>query len=78
MGFMKKSDKTGINAKMIILDILSDYPETETIFKGYDQQLGECICCQMLFETVEHAANYYQLNLENLLQKLNSATKTPG
>ncbi len=42
-----------ISADMTVLDIVSKYPETEAIFKSYDEQAGECICCQMLFESVQ-------------------------
>lgn len=62
-----------ITADMIVLDIVSEYPETETVFKAYDERVGECICCQKLFETVQQVAEGYNLNLLELLEKLNLA-----
>ena len=61
-----------ISAHMSVLDIISEYPEAEAIFRSYDEQVGGCICCQMLFETVQDIVEKYQLNLPELLDKLNS------
>ncbi len=60
-----------ISAEMTVLDIVSTFPESEAIFRSYDQQVGECICCQSLFETVQQVAEKYQLDLADLLTKLN-------
>ena len=57
---------------MTLLDIVSIYPETEAAFKAYDEQVGECLCCQRLFETVEQIADKYKLDLAELLAKLNA------
>ncbi len=63
-----------ISADMIVLDIVSEYPATEAVFKSYDEQVGECICCQMLFESVQQVSKKYNLELRELLRKLNSAS----
>jgi len=63
-----------ITADMIVLDIVSQYPATEAVFKSYDEQVGECICCQMLFESVQQVTEKYSLDLDELLGKLNSAS----
>jgi hypothetical protein len=63
-----------ITAGMIVLDIVSEYPATEAVFKSYDEQVGECICCQMLFESVQQVTEKYNLDLNELLGKLNSAS----
>ncbi len=65
-----------ISANMTVLDIVSEYPKTEAVFKAYDEQVGECICCQKLFETVQQVAEEYKLELADLLEKLNSAATT--
>ncbi|MCR3955063.1 MAG: hypothetical protein NUK57_02135 [Gudongella sp.] len=54
-----------------ILDIVSDYPQTEEIFKPYDEIIGKCVMCSHLFETVEEFSNMYGLDMGELLEKLN-------
>ena len=73
---MKDDQPDQITADMTILDIVSAYPLTEKILKAYDDLVGECICCQMLFETVETTAQRYDLDLKELLRELNTASKT--
>ena len=60
-----------VSSALTILDIVSAYPETETIFRRYDEQIGGCICCQSLFETVEQVAEKNNLDLVELLKALN-------
>jgi len=60
---------------MTVLDVVSKYRQTETIFKRYDQKAGECICCQALFETLKDMAARYRLDLERLLSDLNKAAE---
>ena len=57
---------------MTVLDVISTYPETEVVFKLYDEHAGECICCQGLFETIQQIVEKYKLDLAELLKKLNS------
>jgi hypothetical protein len=57
---------------MTVLDVVSRYRETEAVFKRYDAQAGECICCQSLFESVQDVAEKYHLDLERLLADLES------
>ncbi|RLB73032.1 MAG: hypothetical protein DRH07_02915 [Deltaproteobacteria bacterium] len=57
---------------MTLLDIVSIYPATEAVFKTYDEQVGECLCCQRLFETVEQIGERYKLDLAEILEKLNA------
>jgi hypothetical protein len=56
-----------------ILDIVSDYPQTEEIFKPYDEIVGKCVMCNHLFETVEEFSDMYGLDMEDLLKKLNKS-----
>ena len=72
---MKKTWTEPITEEMTVLDIISAYPETETMFKSYDEQVGECICCQMLFEPVRQVAEKYNLEMTELLVKLNAAAE---
>jgi len=62
-----------IHAEMTVLDVVSKYRETEAIFKQYDQQAGECICCEALFEPIKDVAAKYGLDLEGLLADLESS-----
>lgn len=59
---------------MTVLDIVSEYPATEAVFKSYDEQVGECLCCQMLFESVQQVSKKYNLDLNEFLGKLNSVS----
>ncbi|WP_321370380.1 hypothetical protein [uncultured Desulfuromusa sp.] len=73
---MNDQKKTQITADMTLLDIVSEYPATEAVLKSYDVQAGECICCQMLFESIRQVAEHYHLDLNDLLRKLNSTAAT--
>lgn len=71
---MRNLDAAKITADMAVLDIVSEYPATEAVFKSYDKQVGECICCQMLFESVRQVTEKYNLDLGEVLEELNSAS----
>ena len=62
-----------IRPEMTVLDVISKYRETEAVFKQYDQQAGECICCQALFESLRTVATKYNLDLEKFLEKIENA-----
>jgi len=70
---MTRQKVENISAEMTVLDIVSEYPATEAVFRSYDERVGECICCQRLFETVDQVAGKYKLDLSELLDELNSA-----
>lgn len=59
-----------IHPEMTVLDIISGYRETEGVFKQYDEQAGECICCQALFEPLKNVAGKYGLDLKKLIHDL--------
>ena len=63
-----------IRSEMTVLDVVSRYRKTEAVFKQYDKQAGECICCQALFDPLSKVAVRYGLNLEKLLEDLEDAT----
>ena len=68
------SDKNDpIYPDMTVLDIISRHRRTEAVFKSYDDQAGECICCQALFESVRDVAKKYNLDLDKLLVELAAA-----
>jgi sugar phosphate isomerase/epimerase len=62
-----------IHPEMTVLDVLSRCRKTEEVFKLYDKQAGECICCQALFEPLSKVALTYGLNMEKLLTDLEAA-----
>jgi len=59
-----------IHPEMTVLDVLNRYRHTEAVFRRYDDKAGECICCNALFEPLEHVASHYNLNLDELLTEL--------
>lgn len=56
-----------------MLDIVRLHPDTEAVFRSRDEQAGECLLCQALFETVKITAQRYGLDQEKLLHDLNRA-----
>jgi hypothetical protein len=66
-------EKKSVHADMTVLHVVSRYRQTEDVFKKYDEQAGECICCQALFETLKDVAEKYKLDLERLMADLESA-----
>ncbi len=64
----RSSDRTSrITPEMTILDIISQYRETEKIFKRLDAELGVCVCCQGLFLPLGEAARRYGFDLLSAL-----------
>ncbi len=62
-----------ITMEMTILDVVSQYPGTEAVFKRYDQPAGVCLCCRALFEPLKDAARKYGLDLTTLIADLTPA-----
>jgi hypothetical protein len=61
-----------ITEKMQLLDIVSDFPETERVFKQYDDIIGKCLLCSNLFDTIEMVTMIYGIDKDEILEKLNS------
>lgn len=66
-----------IQPQMIILDIVAQYPQTDPIFREYDDIIGKCLLCSHLFNSIESVTKEYQLNQADMLQKLNEAAQNP-
>ena len=62
-----------IGPEMTVLDVVDKYRQTEAVFKKYDEQAGECICCRALFEPLRDVATKYGLNLERFVADLEAA-----
>jgi hypothetical protein len=71
-----KTLKSDLSPVMTVLDTISRYRATESVFKSWDDRAGECICCNALFDTVEQVSIRYGLNLNVLMAELDlAATK---
>lgn len=55
---------------MKILDIVADYPSTEDVFRTYDDIAGKCTMCHNLFDTLEEFSLMYQIDLDELMSRL--------
>ncbi|MGH4117617.1 hypothetical protein [Clostridium sp.] len=64
-----------ITQKMILLDIVEEYPETDVVFHEYDTVAGECVLCNNLFESIEYIVEKYKFNANEIIGKLNSNLK---
>jgi hypothetical protein len=62
-----------IASSMILLDIISRWPTTETVFRRYDEAAGACLCCTCLFDTIEDIAGKYHLDLAGFMRDIEDA-----
>jgi len=62
-----------LNKDMTILNIVADYPVTEDIFRTYDDLAGKCTMCHNLFDTVEEFSVIYNIDLDDLMDRLEKA-----
>ncbi|HET57099.1 MAG TPA: hypothetical protein ENN35_01500 [Deltaproteobacteria bacterium] len=68
-------DNPMFGPEITVLDVISQYRQTESVFREYDKIAGECICCQSLFETLEDVAKKYGFNPERFFSDLESVIK---
>ena len=61
-----------IDPEMTLLDIVSQYRETEAVFRKYDERAGVCLCCQALFDPLKTVAERYGLDLQEIITTLES------
>lgn len=59
-----------ITKEMTILDLVSEYPETEAIFSRYDSVAGQCVLCANLLDTLDAFCSAYNLEIEELLKEI--------
>ncbi|HHW94507.1 MAG TPA: hypothetical protein GX736_01055 [Mogibacterium sp.] len=64
-----------IQSNMTLLSIVGEYPQTESVFREYDDVVGDCLLCKNLFDTVEFVSKEYPIDEEDLLCKLNEAVE---
>ncbi|MCA1794860.1 MAG: hypothetical protein LC660_13515 [Desulfobacteraceae bacterium] len=60
---------------MTILDIVSAHQDTIAVFKSFDEQAGECICCTSLFITLGDVATKYNIDLPMFLSRIDKAIR---
>jgi hypothetical protein len=75
--FLSKRKKF-IGPEMTVLDVISKHRETEAVFRQYDEEAGECICCRALFEPIRVVVKKYGLNMEKFMDDLNAAVLLPN
>lgn len=63
-----------ITKEMIIGDIIRQYPATVEVFARYGLECFECQIADL--ETLEHGAGFHKIAIEQLLQELNTASRT--
>ena len=66
----EKKNPPPITPEMTVLDIVSRFEATEKVFKRYDAQAGECICCNSLFEPLKTVIERYGLDGNRFLTEL--------
>jgi hypothetical protein len=66
-------DENPISKDMTILDLVSAHQKTIEVFRRYNAQAGECICCSSLFDTIETMTEKYGIDLGALLRDLSDA-----
>ncbi|MBO8158189.1 hypothetical protein [Thermosyntropha sp.] len=62
-----------IEKEMLVVDVIDKYPETEKVFRSYEEKVGSCIMCSHLFNTLEAVSKDYNFDLEELIRKLEKA-----
>ncbi len=62
-----------ITQDMIIADIITQHPETLSVFKEYNLDCYECQIADL--ETLGHGAGVHKIAIDQLLKALNSVLK---
>ena len=64
-----------IRSEMTVLEVVRAYKKTEEIFRKYDTQVGACIMCTALFESLKQVYERFGLNLKKLLKDLDAVAQ---
>lgn len=62
-----------ITKEMIIADIISQHPETLSVFKQYNLDCYECQIADL--ETLGHGAGVHKVDIDELLDAINRSLK---
>lgn len=61
------------------LDIVEQYPQADPVFRTYDEQIGQCLLCHCLFDSLETIARRYDIDLAEMITRLEIAVvRAPG
>jgi hypothetical protein len=72
MTLSNHTDRNPVTPQMTLVEILSQWRASEAIFIAYEAQAGTCLRCHALFDTLEEAAQKYNLDLAKLVADLNA------
>lgn len=61
-----------LSPSMTLLQIVELHPDTVEIFRHYEQTTGSCLLCNNLFDSLASVALQYNLDLDDLLKRLQS------
>lgn len=61
-----------VTTETTVLELVELCPETELVFKHYTRRIGICICCDALFCTLSEVAERYEIDIDELMRRLNS------
>lgn len=61
-----------ITPETTVIDIISQYRETEKIFKRLEEKTGSCVCCEGLFLSIGAAAQQFGFDLSRALADINA------
>jgi hybrid cluster-associated redox disulfide protein len=62
-----------ITQEMLITDIITQHPETLSVFRQYNLDCYECQIADL--ETLGHGAGVHKIDIDQLLTSLNSVLK---
>ncbi len=62
-----------ISSSMTLLQIVELHPDTVDVFHEYEEITGSCLLCSNLFDSLESVAAQYDLNVGDLLRRLQGA-----
>ncbi len=66
------TDQGPVTPQMTLVEVMTQWRASEAIFKAYETQAGTCLRCHALFDTLEEAAQKYNLDLTKLVAELNA------
>lgn len=61
-----------ITAATTVLELVELHPETELVFDHYSRITGICICCEALFCPLREVAERYEIDIDEMMVRLNS------
>lgn len=61
------------NKESVILDIVAEHPETEAVFKPYDEVVGKCVMCNNLFDKLGDLTSENNIDYDKLVEELNQS-----